>query len=177
MYYILRNENKKNGGFINIYYLIIFFLLIGFIGFFVKSIFFPSRRCGCGVSEAVQSISSINKQQVLQITESGEFTDKFDTLALGNLQGDNIDFESSKYYIYIITIWEDRALVQVIPKKEDFKAYMGGVKIFKDSNDRLTTREVICKADKAGESINPSSINFEAEDPVSPCPKGSKIPR
>lgn len=177
IYYFLLNRSDKNRGFTNIFFLILFFLLIGFVSFLVEAILFPSVRsvsCGCDEPEAKQNISSVNKMQSLMVTERGEFVDNFDALALGNLLGGNIDSESSKYYTYIITATEDLALIQAIPKKEDFKAFMGGVRIFKDSNDQLNTREVICRVNKPGKVIDPALINFEVEDSASQCPEGSE---
>ncbi len=152
-------------------------------------------NCGCGLrpqSQATQNISSVNKAQMAYRTENTSFADNFDDLALGNLVGDNIDSESSKYYTYIITTTEDRALIQAIPKDipkdipedsssqeknqyesgENLEVYIGGIFRYINSDDLAVTVEIICGAENVGEVIDPAEIVLK--DGELQCPEGSE---
>jgi len=177
IYYYLQNKNNKNRGFIDIYLLLVF-LLIGFIGAAIMLPSFLNQTCGCrGTIEVQQNISSINKAQAAYRTENITFATDLDSLALGNLSGGNIDFRSSKYYTYIIKATTDYALVQAIPKAipddssaneyksgGDLKVSVGGVFKYINSDNLAVTVEIICQADSPTKIINPSDILLENQE-------------
>lgn len=173
-YFYLSNKNNNNSGFINIYYLVGFLLII----FAALSLLLPSlvtQTCGCrGTREASQYISSINKAQGAYRTENTSFATDFDALALGILSGGNVDSQSSEYYIYTITeAKEDYALIQATPKTKKLNPYVGAIFRYQNLNNLSVTADIICKPKKFLEkrSINPADIVFKNGE--FKCPEGT----
>jgi len=128
-------------------------------------------------SEATQAASSVNKQQALQITERGEFTTNFDTLALGNLQGTSVDADSSKYYTYTIstndvgagTTLQKFAYITTQAKDLALKNVGGGIVRQLNDGGQAVTKETVCKAIQAGVAAATGDVRPESATNASQC--------
>ncbi|MGF1489962.1 MAG: type IV pilin protein [Prochloraceae cyanobacterium] len=128
-------------------------------------------------SEATQAASSVNKQQALQVTEKGQFTTSFDTLALGNLQGGAVDADSSKYYTYTITTADQGsgatlqkfAYITTAAKDLALKNVGGGIVRELNNSGQAVTKETVCKATEAGVDATITDVVPDATNNTDQC--------
>jgi Type IV pilin-like G and H, putative len=95
--------------------------------------------------EAMQNLALINKMQVIYVIDNGVFAKTFNELAIGTLQGGNID--SSEIFEYKLNFQtKDIAIIGAKPIDKERHGFNGAVLRYKNRKGFLATKSIVCKS-------------------------------
>ena len=93
-------------------------------------------------SEVIQNLALINKMQVIYVLDNGVFAKTFNELAIGTLQGGNID--SSEIFEYKLNFQtKDIAIIGAKPIDKEGHGFNGAVLMYKNRKAFLS-QKVLC---------------------------------
>lgn len=95
--------------------------------------------------EVIQNLALINKIQASYVLDNGVFAKTFNELAIGTLQGGNID--SSEIFEYKLNFQtKDIAIIGAKPIDKEGHGFNGAVLMYKNRKGFLATKSIMCKS-------------------------------